>query len=236
MSNRFWASVGILVCSAELAVASPMTVPNYSFESPAVSDGSSQSIEGSPSGVNWTSTLFVQVDNPSGNGAGTTGMTWTTPVPDGDQVLHMTAAGNAYSVSADQKIATTFAAGQTYTVTVAVGNSFENDAPMHYGIRIFWMQGASSDYLMPIRTHLTDPVANGEWKDVTLSYTVKPTDSFLGNGFLDINLINGNGYDSTNGQDDIYFDNVRVDVSVPEPASLSFAGLGMLALMRRRKH
>jgi len=228
--NLSLAAVGLM---ASMALASPISVPNFSFETPVGADGTSTSVEGTIPG-SWTSTLFVRVDNPAGTGVGASGQNWTTGIPDGNQVLHMTAAGNPYNVTADQKIPVTFAAGQTYTFTIAVGNSFENDLPQHYALRVFWISGASSDYLM-LKTHLTDPVLNGEWRNVTGSYTVQPTDSFIGSGFIDLNLTNGKGYDVTDGQDDVYFDNIRVDVTaVPEPAAMAVSGVGALILAARR--
>src|SRR5579872_4209806 len=237
MKSKMRFSAGaLLMFSGSAFAATSINVPDGSFESPSTPDGTSVNISDSTIPGAWTSNLFCYLDNPVGNGVGTTGETWSTPVPDGDQVLHLAAAGDPYGVQVDQVIPNTFVAGQTYTFSVWVGSDWGNvGLPMHYAIRMFGETGSVTKYMM-LATHLTNPVADGQWSDVTGTYTVAPNDTLIGSGHIELNLTNGLGYDTTNGQGDVFFDDVQVDVStVPEPSTMLLSALGASACALRRR-
>ncbi len=220
------------------ALASPITIPDFSFESPSTPTGTSLNVSNSTFGGVWSANLDVAVDNPVNDGVGSSGETWATPVPDGSQVLHLLAAGDPYGVQVDQVVPVTYAAGQTYTMSVYVGSPWGNVDPMHYAIRIFGanLGGAHNQYL-ELATDQTNPVANGQWVDVVDTFTVPANSPLIGSGQIEFNLTNGLGYDSQPGSGDVYFDDISVDVAnpvVPEPTTMMLSALvGSAGLLRR---
>jgi hypothetical protein len=118
----------------------------------------------------------------------------------------------------------------TYTLTVGVG--YRKDLPglgysfKGYGIEL-WAGAVklASDYDASHGGTGAATPASDQWKDAVITYT-SPSSVTAAN--LEVRLI---GYGiQTN------YDNVRLDGTlVPEPSTALLGGLGMLALLRRRR-
>ncbi len=210
--SRLFASSILFVGGS--AFATSLNIPDYSFENPSIPSGTTQDESNSYFGNAWTTTLFCDLYNPANDGVGSSGNTWATPVPDGSQVLEINGAGDPYDVQVDQVIPNTFSVGQIYTMSVWVGNTWGNTDPMTYALRFFGENGSTTNY-MELATDQTNPVANGQWVDVTDTFTVQPNRALVGNGQIEINFTNGLGYDPNPGSGNIYIDDVRISVATP---------------------
>ena len=195
---------------ASTAKATSLTIDNPSFESPA---------EGSPGGYStdvvtgWTVT----------GGPLAAGVLWPPvgsfngPVPDGNQVLWLTAG------SVSQTLSSVLTAGDTYTLDVDVG------------IRNGYTFSPSTVALLAGSTTLVaggsslDPGV-GNFATLTLTYAAAAGNAYLGEP-LTIEISNAGGQMS--------FDDVRLDASdssVPVPPSVLLLAPGLLGLagIRRR--
>ncbi len=212
--------VFVLVLAASFtlpAFGGLLTVANHSFELPNIGT------VGGGSGIvaDWTATagsssltLRPSAANLSGGPA------------DGLQVLQMT------SGSRFQTLSDVLTANMVYSLTVAVGN--RNDVTM--ASYLFTLE-AGSTVLATASGPPNGIPADGDFNDVTITYTALAGDPLLGQA-LTIRLTH------ISGANDVHalYDNVRLDASaqqtgdVPEPGSviLCVAGLAAFGLRRRR--
>jgi hypothetical protein len=119
-------------------------------------------------------------------------------------------------------------AGITYMLTVGIGTSTSvNKSSGKYALVFF------SDGFGTLHAEKTGVVANqtGSFADDSVSFT--PTVSAKYNvGMRNRGYVPGTG--ANNNESTIFFDNARL-VAVPEPSAALLGGLGMLALLRRRR-
>jgi hypothetical protein len=119
-------------------------------------------------------------------------------------------------------------AGITYMLTVGIGSSTSvNKNTGKYALVFF------SDGFGTLHAEKTGLVANqtGGFADDSVSFT--PTVSAKYNvGMRNRGFVPGTG--ANNSESTIFFDNARL-VVVPEPSAALLGGLGMLALLRRRR-
>jgi hypothetical protein len=117
----------------------------------------------------------------------------------------------------------------TYTVTVDVSQDNGGAAPYNFSLVTF--NGAARN---DVRTNtgatstLKSAVgsAGASGNTITLTYTADGTESVLGQ---DVAIRIFGATTSAN------YDNFSVDVTVPEPSTALLGGLGLLALLRRRR-
>ncbi len=196
---------------ATSAQAASVLVNNSSFEADVLGDGSLN--VAAPTGWTWDTAGdggYVGPFNPSS-------AHFTVGVPDGDNSLFQ---NGPESVS--QTLPTVLVADTLYTLTVAVGDRLDTTFS-GYAIELF----AGATLLAGIDS-TTGPVpGNDSWTDVTLTYT---SGSSVTADPLQIRLRSLSDGTQTN------FDNVRLDGTlVPEPSTALLGGLGVLALLRRRR-
>jgi hypothetical protein len=117
-------------------------------------------------------------------------------------------------------------AGVTYTLTAGIGTSTAVNKNTGKYALVFFNSNFSS---LLAQTTGTIEQKTGAFADVSVSFT--PTTS--GNyqvGMRNRGYVPGTG--ANNNESTIFFDNVRL---IPEPSAALLGGLGMLALLRRRR-
>ena len=124
-----------------------------------------------------------------------------------------------------QTLADSIVVGNTYTMTVAVGN---RDVGSRLGFSGYDIRLLAGGVLVESTSSTINP-GDGTFTDVSFSYTAEAGDS----GLLSIELWEINGGSGKS----VEFDNVRLSFAafVPEPSSTALLGLGGLALILRRK-
>jgi hypothetical protein len=230
--NKVSSAAIALLLSALAANATPVTVPNASFESPT-----------SPA---VTSTNFNLVPG------------WVFNVKDGSQfgtgsiaskfTSAGTSSGSDYAVinndypNVTDTITSAASLGTitpltTYTLTVAIGNETQSDSSLYGAPGPVSFSLLANGVAFATDTVPNGSVTNGTFQDFTLSYTTPASSSIIGDS-LEIQLATlpeqGTAYQPA-------FDNVRLDANVmaaPEPSTWALMGFGGLALswlMRRKQ-
>lgn len=233
------------------------TILNSSFEADVNSDatgrfsfGEIQDFGGSL--TDWTT---VTTENGAANGTEiSVGFIAITPAA-GTQVLALMSGA---SISQFTSVAwSSLSAGDTITMTMAVGDRTNTPTPVWADESFFAIIDTATTGTLASGALLSSTVANsgalatpftggtgidgGTMQDRSFSYTVLASDlSRSGNiGVLlaayGVAGSTGNGLNSSSNQ--AFFDNVRLDiVPIPEPSSALLGGLGILALLRRRRN
>lgn len=225
--------------AAATSQAQSITVPDFSFETPSETgtyqDNSGIAVNAAIPNtgsawyylggfINGGSPVGVQDASANGFTAGAN--------PDGTQDGY--ANTGAWMGSG---ILTTIAANTTYTLTVAEGNR-GGGYPQSGGFTIGLAFGSAVDSSLTnsLAVSLDTSYANsptvGTFADFTTSFTTGSSDADIGQSLFVLL-----GSDIVAGNNPVDFDDVRLTAtSVPEPAVLSLAGMGGLAvlLMKRR--
>jgi hypothetical protein len=233
-------SAAVMLGFVSSSMAANIAVPDFSFEAPVTGgfqDNSGIAVDAPV--PNTGSAWFylggftaggspVGVQNAAANGF-TAGAN-----PDGTQVGYVNVGAWLGS-----GILTTIAANTTYTLTVSEGNRGGGFAQTSgFTIALAFGSAANSSLTSPsswgssLHTDFAGSPAVGTYADFTTSFSTGAADPSIGQSLF-ILL----GSDTFAGNNPIDFDNVRLDASpVPEPAVLSLASIGGLAvlLMRRR--
>ena len=208
-----------LALASSANAATMITVLNASFEDTDVADGTAGATPAS-----WT-----------GNGAqgtqdfNTSGNTSNLPLPtDGDQHAYTNGTNNGLG-TLSQVTSHTIVAGETYTLTVDVGqvHAFSD------GEARIWLFGSTGG----VGTNFAENagiVANNQGLyllDQTVSFTAG-----AGEAGQSLGIAISGGTNTDPGTRQVLFDNVRLEFDVvPEPSSAALLGLGGLALIFRRR-
>jgi hypothetical protein len=243
MSRKLVAAIAFAGALSAPAAAAPIPVPNDTFQNPDIADGATLAIVTLDTTTipGWTASLAGAGISQGGirdpqdaQFAGTTGDNAALPgTADGGQSVFLrgSLAGNTEVFVTVDPVATV-EAGQTYTLTVAVGNALDSD-PGDVAIQItvnnsVVAQTMANDSTLP----------EGTFSDVEAVYVAPATGPQVG-GALKVRLRQlvtgaGNQY--------AYFDRIELeDGAVPEPGAPLLLGTGALALaaarrIRRRSH
>jgi hypothetical protein len=225
-------SVLVLAFGATMARAQVITtiaVSDYSFETPAEPDGGGQTLGTNPSynatGVPYTVSTIngsAGIRNPSVSefpaapgSANPNGDNPLTGTSNGHQALYIVADGGPLAPTTATYNASlgSFVAGDTYTLTVAIGNGEGDPSGGTYSLN-FLENGID---VGPTASSLAP---SGTFSDLTLTYT--PTVS--GSISFSLGLTGSVAGTATEG----FFDNVRLTQATPAPepssVALMFAG------------
>jgi hypothetical protein len=218
-------AVGMLM--AGVASATPIAVPNFSFEDPVIeTDG------GTSNGlVDWTytgtGTFWIGAYNPKSTaingGVDGANIACSYAAADNDSVQALSGPLGVPGTPELLQVG-------TYTLKVAAGvdNGFgQQDLTLALGTV------ASGDLATQVFAGSTIPA--GSLTDKTLTWTVAPGDLHLGQQ-LRIGITGSNGLAGT----EVQYDNVRLDfVASPEPGTLAILASGLIGLLcyawRKRK-
>ena len=215
---RLAAIAGLALASSANA-ATTITVLNASFEDTDVADGTAGATPAS-----WTGTGAVGTQD-----FNTSGATGHLPVAtDGEQHAYTNGTNNGLG-TLSQVTGHTIVAGETYTLTVDVGqvHAFSGSEAR------IWFFGDTGG----VGTNFAENagiVANNQGLylvDQTVTFTAG-----AGEAGQSLGVAISGGTNTDPGTRQVLFDNVRLEFDVvPEPSSAALLGLGGLALIFRRR-
>lgn len=214
----------------------PITVQNYSFESPACPGPSCTGGDGSTYTNYVTSWTGVGpeygVFDPNTSQVNAGGSANGTDVPDGVQVAYLNPDNSSASLSQD--VLTTVQVATTYTLTAYIGARLDGPPyplPSTYGIAL--INGTNTAEVFDSNTACTAPTA-GNFVNCTLSFDSFSNPSFNGDE-LGVELFASNNSGTFT---QVLFDDVTLGFQSdsPEPGTIGLAllGLGALAVLRLR--
>ena len=214
--------------------AGSITVPNFSFELPALSNGANNN------GGNGDTTTITgwTISAAAGNtNAGVyhpaSGFTSTNPLPapaDGNQLAYLVPDAESTSSITTSASLGTVAVNMLYTLTVALGNRNDN---------LFFDSGEYTIDLLANGVSVAEAslagssIAHGTFTDLSATFISPASGAVIGES-LTIRLSASSGSPNNEG----IFDNVRLTASpVPEPATSTMivGGIAALAWLRRRR-
>ena len=206
-----------------------------------------------PGDENLTSWAAVTTENVPANSGQQISVGYANIIPaDGAQVLALISGA---SISQFTSVAwSSLTAGDTITMTVAVGDRTNTPVPVWADESFFAIIDTATTGTLASGDLLASTIANsgalatpftsggidgGTMQDRSFSYTVLAGD-LSRSGNVGVLLAALGQYNSTlNGLgssgNQAFFDNVRLDI-VPEPSTALLGGLGILALLRRRRN
>ena len=240
-------ATGLLAITTSPAIlrAAPVVVANPSFEDNLISDGIHTPLI---SGWNVTAGNTVLTDtvttyNPTAAAYAGAGGNNAAPGMSGSNVLDLsTSAIGVTGVASQVLTGVPIVLGNTYTLTVSVGNPA--DMGFHGYNVVIGAQILGAQGLTVLATSSGNGLINGTFTDISVSYTPNLLDPLI-NSLLGTPLTIQLSSNSllTVGSAAVDYDNVRFDVSaqaVPEPSTAQavIAGLavtGCIAALRRRR-
>ncbi len=221
-AGRLVAFVFVCGVCAE-AHAGAIAISNHDIELPAQADG----------GINTGSiTSWTETGNGTNGNFNPNGNSWYLTLDDEDDggsggvfgTMDGPVVGFFYDSSTGaftQTTAHALVVGETYTLNVAIGQRDASGGPAFAGYKIDLLSGAS---VLASVTGTSGPSGAGTFGDATLVHTATVGDPA---GLIGVRVgVLNSGY--------LDFDNVRLTY-VPEPATLAFAAVGGLAMIRRRR-
>jgi hypothetical protein len=147
-------------------------------------------------------------------------------------VLTTYTAGAAGAIAGvHQTIAgTPLTAGQTYMMTVAIGD-YMSLTPNRWHLAISTSSMGVGSYLVDYSpTNGNTLLTNDAFKDFSVQYTATGLESQIGENLRITIWAQNHG---TEGGTHVAFDNVRL-TAIPEPSAALLGGIGCLLLLRRR--
>jgi hypothetical protein len=219
------------------ASAAPISVPNFSFEDPALNPGENSNggngLNDTTAITDWTITAPPSSAQNNGVFFPTSGFSSTNPLPapaDSDQTAYVFpgAAGGTCSIATTNSLGTV-AADMLYTLTVALGNwSVQSFNSGTYTIEIL-----ANGTAVASNTLAGSSITQGTFEDLSANFTSPASGGVVGES-LTIRLSGLAGANNDEG----FFDNVRLDASaaVPEPGActlLIVAAAGTFICCRR---
>ncbi len=230
------ATLAIFILSALAADATPITIPNYSFETPSSQVATSTNFNILPGWVFnvkggsqfGTATISLNYANPGTS----TGRFYATINNDWPNVTDtITSAASLGTITPLTE----------YTLTVAIGNENKSDSSLYGAPGNVAFSLLANGVVFATETVPNGTVPNGSFEDFTLSYSTPASASIIGDD-LTLQLATlpeqGTAYQPA-------FDNIRLDATqidppavVPEPSTWSLLLSGALTLgwlMRRRR-
>jgi hypothetical protein len=210
-------SAFLLTCHP--ATAAPVTVPNFSFESPDAPDGTS-----TETFTDWTVTIFRAGDafvfdpagSPPANGDG---------AQYADLVTQGISGPSTFVTLVSAASLLTIEANTTYTLTIAVAQP----SPAEHQNSTYSLFAGSTSAASAFTNN-----APATFTDFSTSFTTAPSgDPLVGQPLtVELRLSGSSGSGFSFGT---LFDNVRVDATAaPEPSALLMGCTGLVALGMRR--
>ena len=224
----------LLVTPVFTLSAGSITVPNFSFELPPLTNGANNNGgNGNTTAItNWT------IAAPPGNTDNgvyhpLAGFTTTNPLPapaDGSQLAYLVPGiGNTSSITTSASLGTV-ASNMLYTLTVALGNRSDN---LFFDTGTYTIDLLANGVSVAEATRAGSTIPHGTFSDLSAVFTSPASGPLIGES-LTIRLSATAGSNS----DEAIFDNVRLTASpVPEPATSTMivGGMATLAWLRRRR-
>jgi hypothetical protein len=190
--------------------AAPIAVENYSFELPAAGKIKGWNAEVGADIPGWASDGQAIDSGVESDWPGSTEGVYSGYLMGGDpSVWNLT----GYVV----------AAGDVFTLQVDSRNNWSAATPAQLELSLYYDVAGVRNQAASVIVDLTD-----SWAGYSLTFTADDLAASIGNP-IGIELKNAASSSSWIG-----IDNVRLDV-IPEPATLSLLGLGVVALLRKRK-
>ena len=191
------------------AFAQTLSVPNSSFETPALGNGG-DNLSASSTSNNWTWALnngqTEGIENPSGKFSGDNTGTGAITGADGANAAFVNAGGtNGSGTITSAASLGAVSAGNTYTLTVAVGNPSGGGTqqPGSFTIELFVNGVVATSFPL---TNADTSITDGTFADFTTSFTATAAQA---GGALTAQLYHVN-QGTGNGNAQLFFDNVRV--------------------------
>ncbi len=223
-----------LLAGSTLTQASPITIPDYSFEGLTTTIASPSSLGVGIIGTNsgsigaWSAYSGTSLGGLNSSiASGTTNSLGAPGGADGNYVVRVSLpVGAGATVDLRQSLATTFLANSTYTLSFEIDGG--TTVSLLSGSSISLLSGSTSVASLSGTNFTALLDGNGDFQTLTLTYQTGNTPPG-GNIGIDFNTASTAGAGGN-----IYLDNFQLDVvPIPEPGVYVLSGLGILLLVVR---